>query len=98
MLADRASGTESGCASALTPSPRRRVFVRCKPMRYLVKYDSTGPEQAHLPVGPFKRLARNPTSRLMKRKEAAAYCGLSVGVFNAWVAKGLLPGSIGGRA
>ncbi|MFI5014335.1 MAG: hypothetical protein ACHQAY_18520, partial [Hyphomicrobiales bacterium] len=32
----------------------------------------------------------------MKRKDAAAYCGLSIRDFNAWVAKGLLPTSIGG--
>jgi hypothetical protein len=35
-------------------------------------------------------------TRIMKRKDAAAYCGLSIRDFNAWVAKGLLPAAIGG--
>jgi hypothetical protein len=33
-------------------------------------------------------------TRLLKRKDAAAYCGLSIRLFNAWVAKQLLPPSI----
>jgi hypothetical protein len=35
-------------------------------------------------------------TRLMKRKDAANYCGLSLREFNKWVAKALLPGSITG--
>jgi hypothetical protein len=59
---------------------------------------STGSElrQAQVPVAAFKRPAYGSNTRIMKRKDAAAYCGLSVRVFNAWVAKGLLPASIGG--
>ncbi|SEE86870.1 hypothetical protein SAMN05444161_7543 [Rhizobiales bacterium GAS191] len=49
-----------------------------------------------MPAAGFRRPARDPNPRLMRRKDAAVYCGLSVRDFNSWVARGLLPAPIEG--
>ena len=34
------------------------------------------------------------TPRLLKREEAAAYCGVGVATFSAWVRRGIIPGPV----
>jgi hypothetical protein len=34
------------------------------------------------------------TPRLLKREEAAAYCGVGVATFAAWVRRGIIPGPV----